>query len=324
MRLNSSTAILFALSSFFCFGSPLPFFFTRANAPVFLERRASYSVVPVDGGQPAVTVVRTVVQTQAPVTIIETDNVTLPPVTNVVVTTKVVESPKTPQTILVTVTQDHATATEYSIIDVTPPPLTIIFSVPVAATPDSKSTGSSSSASKQIAAPSVPVYVKPTSSIVSSATLAPTTSSLRASPTKSATAIWEILPSASLPSPESLSSIVSSATLLSSTSKTLFSPQKSNASSAPTASVGSATLSSSRSLPSTFSTSYTDTTTSTTTYDNGKWHTHYPSWSNATRKNLETLPSLTPKRSDLAAEKSAMAGHGVPAFLKSFLNYLQS
>ncbi|KAJ5047147.1 uncharacterized protein L3040_002989 [Drepanopeziza brunnea f. sp. 'multigermtubi'] len=124
MRLNTSTPSLFAVSSLFCFVSSLPLVSRRPYLLQPRERRATYSIVPVDGGQqPAAMIVQTIVVTQPPLTFVETDDITLPPITNFVVSTKIFEGPKTTLTILLTATPAPAKP-KYSIIDIIPPPTT--------------------------------------------------------------------------------------------------------------------------------------------------------------------------------------------------------
>jgi hypothetical protein len=128
MHLNRSPPALFAISSLLSLGSSLPLL-----EP--LVRRATYSVVPVDGGSAASTAASGggdsiiyetifVTQTPAPKTIIETDTAQ---VTDYVVSTQTVQLSGTVQTLLVTVTPPTTTvtATGYSIIDVTQSQVTI-------------------------------------------------------------------------------------------------------------------------------------------------------------------------------------------------------
>ncbi|KAK0100126.1 hypothetical protein ONS95_008466 [Cadophora gregata] len=271
MRLNTSTPTLFAVSSLFCFGSSLPFLSQRVPVLVPLVRRATYSVVPVDGGpaatdagSPQATIVTTIIHTPAPVTIVETDNVTLPPVTDIVVSTKIIEGPKTTQNIVVTITQTSdpttatTTATEYSIIDVSSPPVTVVIPVPASSsalsTTSTSVTVSSESSSTSVAALS-------SSSKLSCSKSSPTTS------TSTSTSSLAISPSTPITSANSSSSAITS-----------------SASSAQTTSVE------------TYSTSISSVvvSTSTPTYDDGQWHTYYPTWSNATGTptGLASRPTL--------------------------------
>ncbi|PMD12077.1 hypothetical protein NA56DRAFT_652743 [Hyaloscypha hepaticicola] len=125
MHLYRSAPALFALSSLSSLGSSLPFNFLDP-----LARRATYSVVPVDGGSAATTaasggdVTIYITENPAPKTIIETDTVA---VTEYLVSTKTIQLSGTVQTVLVTITPPAATVTTtgYSIIDVTPAQVTI-------------------------------------------------------------------------------------------------------------------------------------------------------------------------------------------------------
>jgi hypothetical protein len=130
MHLSRSTPALFAISSLFCLSSSLPFNFLEP-----LVRRATYSVVPVDGGSAAstaangagdVTVHDTIIITESPATktIIHTDTAEI---TDYIISTQTVQLSGTVQTVLVTVTPPAATVTTtgYSIIDVIPSQVTI-------------------------------------------------------------------------------------------------------------------------------------------------------------------------------------------------------
>jgi hypothetical protein len=126
MHLYRSAPALFALSLLSSLGSSLPFHFLDP-----LARRATYSVVPVDGGSAATTaasekgdVTIYITENPAPKTIIETDTVS---VTDYLVSTKTIQLSGTVQTVLVTITPPAATVTTtgYSIIDVTPAQVTI-------------------------------------------------------------------------------------------------------------------------------------------------------------------------------------------------------
>jgi hypothetical protein len=74
-----------------------------------------------------VTIIETIVQTPAAKTIITTDDVTLPPITNYIT----IEGPETTQTVVVTPSPSATTVTTtgYSIINVNPPPITIEVTV---------------------------------------------------------------------------------------------------------------------------------------------------------------------------------------------------
>ncbi len=253
MRLNTSTPILFALSSLLQLGSSLPFFHRRAALVEPLVRRATYSVVPVDGGpsptaangspDDTATVVETIVQTQTPATtetIIETDNITLPPTTDYVASTRTVPGSKTTQTIVVTLTPSASTTTttDYSVIDVNPTVTTTDAPAPPAILSTSASISSS---------------LEPSS--------APTTTATSAS---------------------------SSAT----SSSTISEAESVSTSYTPTVVVSPSTSTSSPSFTTPTSTS------SKPAYDNGQWHTYYPTWSNSTRtatpvvKSAEATPSI--------------------------------
>ncbi|KAE8445787.1 hypothetical protein EG329_012845 [Mollisiaceae sp. DMI_Dod_QoI] len=228
MRLHFSTT-LFVASSLLCLGSSLPFFPRKAA----LEPRATYSVVPVDGGSAAptntagqgeVTIVKTVVETPTPATqtIIETD--TLPPTTDIIISTQTVAGPETTQTVDITLTPvatpTTVTATEYSVIDISTP-TTIVL-------PPTATTSQTSTKSSELAAPpNTSTNTAPTISVPKT-TISSTTADLSLSATASA----------------------------SSTAK------NSNTSS--------------------ITTSIPLASASTASYDNGQWHTTYPTWSNGT------------------------------------------
>ncbi|KAG4440280.1 hypothetical protein IFR05_004241 [Cadophora sp. M221] len=294
MRLNTSTPTLFAVSSLFCFGSSLPFLSQRAPVLEPLVRRATYSVVPVDGGpaatddgSPDATIVKTIIQTPAPVTIVETDNVTLPPVTNVVVSTKIIEGPKSTQTVLVTITHTPVattattTATKYSIIDVSSPPVTVVIPAPAASSTPSRT-------SKPDAVPT------PSTSSSSSSSTEPSFTAIPTSSTSTSTSISSItIPSTSTSS--SPTSLNSSATITSITSA----------------------------QPTSIETSITISTaiasTSTPSYDNGQWHTYYPTWSNATGTptGLASVPTL---KARLDSAGQGMSKNGIIAALKQIVS----
>ncbi|KAG4418587.1 hypothetical protein IFR04_008298 [Cadophora malorum] len=318
MRLNISTPTLFAVSSLFCFGSSLPFLSRRSPVLEPLVRRATYSVVPVDGGpaatkdgSPEATIVKTIIHTPAPVTIVETDNVTLPPVTDVVVSTKIIEGPKSTQTVLVTVTHSPVaptattTATKYSIIDVSSPPVTVVIPAP-AASRSSSSAAPRSSSSTSIATTSTSVAV-PSQSASSSAVATPSSSSKASTTTSEST----YTPSAAL----SLPTTTSDSSLPTSTSTPIASTSSSSA--AVTLSTSSAQITSIE-TSSTFSSSAVEST-STPTYDNGQWHTYYPPWSNTTGTptGLASVPTLK-ARLDSAPEGAA--NHGIVAALKQIVS----
>lgn len=148
MRLSKSTPALFAVSSLLSLGSSLP-----AHLLEPLARRATYSVVPVDGGSAASTgggdaiVYETifVTQTPPPKTIIETDTAQ---VTDYIISTQTIQLSGSVQTLLVTVTPPASTvtATGYSVIDVTQTQVTIT-TIPTLSSSSSSTVSTASSSS---------------------------------------------------------------------------------------------------------------------------------------------------------------------------------
>jgi hypothetical protein len=147
MHFTRATQARFALFSLLSLGSSLPL-----NGLEPLLKRATYSVVPVDGGSNAsaggsgqgdATIYKTIVITQTPETktIIETNTAKI---TDYIISTQTVQLSGTVQTILVTVTTPAATTTTtgYSIIDVSASQVTITTT----ASPSSSSTISATSA----------------------------------------------------------------------------------------------------------------------------------------------------------------------------------
>ncbi|KUJ07569.1 uncharacterized protein LY89DRAFT_691656 [Mollisia scopiformis] len=264
MRLNTSTS-LFVASSLFCLGSSLPFF----PRSVALEPRATYSVVPVDGGSAAttdsagqgeVTIVKTIVQSPTPTTqtVIETD--TLPPTTDIIISTQTVEGSKTTQTVDVTLTPSATpvtvTATEYSVIDISAP-TTIVL--PPTATPSQLSTGGSKTATSNTNTipETTPSPIKSTSSTADSTTPA---------------------------SPPSSSTLETSYT-------------------------------------STFTTPTSPASVSAASYDNGQWHTTYPTWSNGTatlRTAATPLQTTPPFSRDLSGSEESGVLTAVLRFFRRF------
>jgi hypothetical protein len=161
MHLNRSTPARFALFSLLSFGSSLPFHFLEP-----LDRRATYSVVPVDGGSAAstggsgqgdATIYKTIIITATPApatkTIIETDTAEN---TDYIISTQTVQLSGTVRTILVTVTPPAATITKtgYSIIDVSASQVTSTTT----ASPSSSSTIPTTSASLETSSPSIETF----------------------------------------------------------------------------------------------------------------------------------------------------------------------
>ncbi|PMD48829.1 hypothetical protein L207DRAFT_505862 [Hyaloscypha variabilis F] len=145
MHLYRSTSTLFAVSSLLSLASSLPFKFLES-----LARRATYSVVPVDGGSAAsttagqgdATIYETIVVTAAPATktIIDTDYT---------VSTQIVQLSGTVETVLVTVTPPAATVTTtgYSIIDVSASQVTITTTASPSSSSSATDTPSAASSS---------------------------------------------------------------------------------------------------------------------------------------------------------------------------------
>ncbi|KAH8789200.1 hypothetical protein BGZ57DRAFT_878642 [Hyaloscypha finlandica] len=161
MHLNRSTPARFALFSLLSFGSSLPFHFLEP-----LDRRATYSVVPVDGGSAAptegsgqgdATIYRTIIVTATPApatkTIIETDTAEN---IDYIISTQTVQLSGTVRTILVTITPPAATITKtgYSIIDVSASQVTSTTTP----SPSSSSTIPTTSASLETSSSSIKTF----------------------------------------------------------------------------------------------------------------------------------------------------------------------
>jgi len=245
MRFNTPAPTLFAVSSLFCLGSSLPFF---RREPIWLEpliRRATYSVVAVDGGsaatttanEVAATIIATITETPAAETktIIETDSVTVQSViTDYKTSTQTIKGSETTATVVVTVTPSATilTTTPYSVVDVSPPTST-----------------ETSTYLKPNPSSSTPLSPQLTTSTPSLETPAP-------SPNPSTTAL-------------EISISVTSSSFLAVTSYT----------SKFTVSAGTSTI-----------TSTFPSASSTKIYDDGQWHTTYPTWSNGSA--TATKPAL--------------------------------
>lgn len=102
MRLLVSSALLF-VHTFVLFSNALPFSALR-NESQFVGRRAPYSVVPVDGGQPdgTATPKTQIVTKDSTETIIEAPK-TMPPKTETILSTTVVTDSEIPKTLLNTI-----------------------------------------------------------------------------------------------------------------------------------------------------------------------------------------------------------------------------
>ncbi|CZT02277.1 uncharacterized protein RAG0_09510 [Rhynchosporium agropyri] len=302
MRLNTSTPTLFALSSLFCFGSSLPFLSGRSPVLEPPMQRAPYAVVPVDGGpaatddgSPIAIITKTIVQTPAPVTIEETDKVTLPPATNVYVSTKIIEGPILTQTVLVTITNSPVaktetattTATKYAVIDVSPPPVTTVIPPPAA---------SSTPSTTPQAPPPVP-NPSTASSIATTPSSSPT-EPIPATPTQTTSASTTSSNPVASPTSTSLQSQPSGLTTTSIPSATAPCTETSTSSSSDTVS------------------------TSATSYDNGQWHgnTGYPSWSNSTGSPTGSPPAPTLK-TRLEAAGEGPSSHGFMAAFKRIISW---
>ncbi|KAM3075678.1 hypothetical protein ACMFMG_007809 [Clarireedia jacksonii] len=306
MRPNTSTSALFAWSSFFFLSSGLPF----SPRDVVNVRRATYSVVDVDGGSAKSTsgnaVVKTVTQTEKPITktIIETDKTTLPASTNHVVSTQTVKGSDKTETIVITITPSSSPTTiiSYSVVDVTVP-VTIVKTSTATPTPTPTPASTSSSTSPVI-----------TSSASTTSSLSSTESSSDSTVESSTSVSTSTAPSASITTPVVVPTTVTNASTTTTESSTTtleastsFTAPIETSSSAASSSDPVPSLTSTVDVPSalptvttsTFSndepwyTSYVTTSlgvptsspASTSTYDNGQWHTTYPSWnSTVTRR----------------------------------------
>ena len=134
----------------------LPFALSHNLAVEQVFRRAPYSVVAVDGGKDAKGAGSTTVRspeksTNAAAaitkTIIETEVTTLPPSTDVVMSTQIIDGPEITQTMVVTVTAPGSESTiladGYSIVDVAAPEAHNPSSRPIASPSSSETTSTS-------------------------------------------------------------------------------------------------------------------------------------------------------------------------------------
>lgn len=142
MRHHTSSCLLLALSSLFLSSSGLPFVAHPKVLEPFLQPRASYSVVPVDGGAPTgtageqfttATVTQTVISTVAPVPITTLTVISTlapePPATLTVTSTYSVAPDTETLTIISTVIGQGMVQT--SVVTIMPDPVTItITAVP--------------------------------------------------------------------------------------------------------------------------------------------------------------------------------------------------
>ncbi|TQS36193.1 hypothetical protein Golomagni_03362 [Golovinomyces magnicellulatus] len=132
---TTSLAIIFILYSIISCGISYPFSVRKAYFLDVLSRRSPYAVVPVDGGlssnhddkRPSVTPLRPSFSTIAvagTMTSIETEIVTLPPITDYLTSTKVIEGPTITKTSEVTITPLASLITitriSYSVVDISP------------------------------------------------------------------------------------------------------------------------------------------------------------------------------------------------------------
>ncbi|TAQ87032.1 hypothetical protein B7494_g4649 [Chlorociboria aeruginascens] len=240
--------MLFAVSCLSLLTSALPFA-PRNREP--LVRRATYSVVPVDGGSSATTGDGQSGET----TIIET-------VTDSPITKTIDDS----NTVLITITPAQATATVtatgYTIINVSSPTVTV--EIPVAQAPPSTIAVSASTTSiSESASPSTPTSFSTLSTSSTTSTISestPYTCSTTAS-TSTSTPLRP-LTTIQISNLTSYSSTISPLTLISSSSVAAT-------------------------IPSIIS-------TTTKSYDDGKWHTTYPAWSNSTASMTGPAPTLPP------------------------------
>lgn len=167
MHLNRSTSAL-AIFSLLSLASSLPFNFLEP-----LVRRATYSVVPVDGGSAAstgaagqgdATIYETIIVTAAPATKTLVDTIAI---TDYIVSTEIVQLSGIVQTVLVTVTPPAATVTTtgYSIIDVSASQVTITTTASPSLSSSSSTTLSAASVSTTLSPSAAPAT---TSSLESS------------------------------------------------------------------------------------------------------------------------------------------------------------
>ncbi|KAH8662873.1 hypothetical protein BGZ60DRAFT_412169 [Tricladium varicosporioides] len=282
MYLGPSSSALFALSCIFSLTSTLPLSPRKIEVFEPLVRRATYSVVPVDGGSgPSVTTIKgspstilsviTEVETPPPTTVIQTNRITLSPTTDHVVTTQTLPATASTETDVITITPSAVTVTKtgYSIIDINSPTTTVQVTVQVPTT-------SQSLISTILVLPSNTVAPAAPSSQASSVVPSPNTNTVATAssekpsivtiPTAPTTPISTIL-ATSTTAPPTGSTIASGSSLVSASSNVVGSTSSTLASTTPLA-----TISPSSALP----------TFSSSTFDNGQWHTTYPTWSNST------------------------------------------
>ncbi|RKF54711.1 hypothetical protein GcC1_209019 [Golovinomyces cichoracearum] len=130
---TASLASILILSSIISCGTSYPFSARRSYFLEVLSRRSPYAVVPVDGGlssnhdekKPSTTQGHPTISTIAvagTLTSIETEIVTLPPITDYVTSTKVIEGPTITKTSEVTITPLASLVTiirtSYSVVDI--------------------------------------------------------------------------------------------------------------------------------------------------------------------------------------------------------------
>ncbi|KIN01797.1 hypothetical protein OIDMADRAFT_179106 [Oidiodendron maius Zn] len=241
MRPQSSSTALYAFSSLFLLAASLPFSPDRVTISASLIKRATYSVVPVDGGStatgngglPVVTVLETITQVPVPATttVFETD--TLPPVT---------KSSETTKTVVVSVSSPPTTVTEtsYSTISFKASSVTIETPGPTASTYTGSATHS----------------ISPNTTIIPASTYSTTllnTSSRQSGYTSTTITLLG-------------SNATITATFQTSTSNGAVTITT------PTSPTGPSDVS----IPGV--TTMLTSTSATKTYDNGQWHTTYPPW----------------------------------------------
>ncbi|KAH6678088.1 hypothetical protein B0J14DRAFT_581865 [Halenospora varia] len=288
MHLNTSNSALFALSCLFSLTSTLPLSPRKIEVLEPLVRRATYSVVPVDGGSaPSVTTIKgspstilsviTEVETPPPTTIIQTDKITLSPTTDHVVTTQTLPATASTETDVVTITPSAVTVTKtgYSIIDINSPTTTVQVTAPAPTT-------SQPSISNTPVSPSNTIAPVVSSSQAFSVAPPPTTSS-------TATTSLEKPSRATIPTTStiSISTTLVTSTTSSSTGSTITSGSSPSSTPSNVAESTSTTLASTTPLA-TISSSSAIPTSSSSIFDNGQWHTTYPAWSNST--GTATIP----------------------------------
>ena len=165
---------LFHLSSLFILAQSYPLRPQDAAPPVLVLRRVAYSIVAVDGGSAAtstpamISVLKTVTKTTDETKTITASATATPPLTKLVVSTKIISESQSPKTVMVTKTQNavQQPATESS-------PYSIVDPEETAAASLQLSTSSSYSSSP-------PSYLSSTPSISTiSTTICPTTTSFQ-------------------------------------------------------------------------------------------------------------------------------------------------